>query len=48
MLGNKKKALLLMNIHKAVMHLVDPKKVIDMLGKKSGLMHKLLINYSPY
>jgi hypothetical protein len=37
-------ALLLMNIHKAVLLSIDPEKVIDMLGKINALMHKLLIN----
>jgi hypothetical protein len=30
-------ALLLMNIHKAVLHSIDPEKVIDMLSKKSAI-----------
>jgi hypothetical protein len=38
------KALLLMNIHKAALHSIDSEKVVDMLGKKSALMHKLSIN----
>jgi hypothetical protein len=45
MLGDENlEALLLMNIHKAVLHSIDAEKVTDMLGKKSALMHKLLIN----
>jgi hypothetical protein len=44
MLGDENfEALLLMNIHKAVLHSIDPEKIINMLGKKSALMHKLLI-----
>jgi hypothetical protein len=43
MLGDENlEALLLMNIHEAVLHSIHPVKVIDMLGKKSALMHKLL------
>jgi hypothetical protein len=37
------KALLLMNMHKAVLHSIDPEKVIDMLGKKSALMHQFVM-----
>jgi hypothetical protein len=43
MLGDENlEALLLMNIHKGVLLSNDAVKVIDMLGKKSALMHKLL------
>jgi hypothetical protein len=39
-LGDEKlEALLLMNIHKAVLHTIDREKVIDMLGEKSALVH---------
>jgi hypothetical protein len=39
MLGDENlKALLLMNIHKAVLHSIDPEKVIDLLGKKSNYL----------
>jgi hypothetical protein len=45
MLGDENlDAMLLMNISKAVLHSIVPEKVIDMLGKKSASMHKLLIN----
>jgi hypothetical protein len=46
MLGDENlEALLLMNIHKAALHSIDPEKVIDMLGnRKSPIMNTLLIN----